>query len=355
MLASGDAMMSRAAPEAMQGGAMMAQAGGQRGAGLPTEGLLPSLDGAVLWLNSPPLSPAALRGHVVLIDFWTYSCINCLRALPYVRAWAEKYRNDGLVVIGVHAPEFAFEKDLDNVRRATRELKVGYPVAVDNNYAIWRAFHNQYWPAHYFIDAKGRIRHHHFGEGEYAQSEAVIQQLLAEAGHKDAGGDFVAPEADGVGLAPDDLNTQSPETYVGYARADNFGSPGGQVHDRTASYTVPAELALNHWALAGRWLVAGELATLDAAPGRIVYRFHARDVHLVLGPGPGGKPVRFRVRLDGAAPGDSHGVDTRADGGGTVTSQRLYQLIRQSGEIRDRTIEVEFLDRGVQSFAFTFG
>ena len=355
MMASGEAMMMRADPHAMAGGAMMAQAGGHRSSALPIEGMLPSLNGAVLWLNSPPLTPEALRGKVVLIDFWTYSCINCLRALPYVRAWAEKYRNEGLVVIGVHAPEFAFEKNLDNVRRATRELKVDYPVAVDNNYAIWRAFQNQYWPAHYFIDAKGRIRHHHFGEGEYAQSEAVIQQLLAEAGRKDLGGDFVAPEADGIGLAADDLNTRSPETYVGYARADNFASPGGQVRDRAATYTAPPNLALNQWAFSGRWNVASEMATLEAAPARILYRFHARDLHLVLGPGPGGKPVRFRVHLDGAPPGDSHGVDTAADGDGTVTSQRLYQLIRQPGEIRDRTIEVEFLDGGVQSFAFTFG
>jgi len=355
MMAANDAMMMRADPRAMTGGAMMARAADHRGGELPIEGNLPSLDGAVLWLNSAPLTPAALRGKVVLIDFWTYSCINCLRALPYVRAWADKYRSAGLVVIGVHAPEFAFEKNLDNVRRATRDLKVDYPVAVDNNYAIWRAFQNQYWPAHYFIDAKGRIRHHHFGEGEYAQSEAIIQQLLAEAGHESPGGDFVAPQADGVGLAADDMNAQSPETYVGYARAENFASPGGQVHDHAADYAAPPGLALNQWALAGRWRVASEMATLESAGGRLVYRFHARDVHLVLGPGPGGKPVRLRVRLDGAAPGESHGTDTTADGAGTVTSQRLYQLIRQSGPIRDRTVEIEFLDSAVQSFAFTFG
>ena len=355
MMAASNSMMMGADALAMPGGAMTARVGAHAAADLPTEGVLPSLDGAVLWLNSPPLTPAALRGKVVLIDFWTYSCINCLRALPYVRAWAEKYRNDGLVVIGVHAPEFAFEKDLDNVRRATHELKVDYPVAVDNNYAIWRAFRNQYWPAHYFIDAKGRIRHHHFGEGEYAQSEAVIQQLLAEAGHERRGGDFVAPEAEGVGLAADDADVQSPETYVGYARADNFASPGGQVHDRAASYTAPPSLALNQWALAGRWNVAAEMATLQSVPGHVVYRFHARDVHLVLGPGPSGKPVHFRVRLDGAVPGSSHGTDTTTTGEGTVSTQRLYQLIRQPGPIGDRTIEVEFLDGGVQSFAFTFG
>jgi len=355
MMAAGNSMMMRADAGATPGGAMIAGGGAHDAAELPTEGVLPSLDGAVLWLNSPPLTPAALRGKVVLIDFWTYSCINCLRALPYVRAWAEKYRNDGLVVIGVHAPEFAFEKNLDNVRRAARELKVDYPIAVDNNYAIWRAFQNQYWPAHYFVDAKGRIRHHHFGEGEYAQSEAVIQQLLAEAGHDRQAGDFVAPQADGVGLAADDADVQSPETYVGYARAGHFASPGGQVEDRSANYTAPQSLALNQWALGGRWHVAPEMATLEANPGRIVYRFHARDVHLVLGPGPSGKPVRFRVTLDGAAPGSSHGSDTAATGEGTVSTQRLYQLIRQSGPILDRTIEIEFLDGGVQSFAFTFG
>ena len=355
MMAATDSMMMRADPRAMSGGAMMARASAHGAAELPTEGVLPSLDGAVLWLNSPPLTPAALRGKVVLVDFWTYSCINCLRALPYVRAWAEKYRNEGLVVIGVHAPEFAFEKNLDNVRRATRELRVDYPVAVDNNYAIWRAFQNQYWPAHYFIDVQGRIRHHHFGEGDYAKSEAVIQQLLAEAGHDAQGGDFVAPEAQGVGLAADDVNAQSPETYVGYARAENFASPGGQLHDRAADYAAPPNLSLNQWALAGRWNVANEMATLESAPGRILYRFHARDVHLVLGSGSGKKPVRFRVRLDGVAPGNSHGSDTAAGGEGTVSDQRLYQLIRQSGPIRDRTIEIEFLDGGVQSFAFTFG
>ena len=354
-MSGSDAMMMRADARAMSGGAMMAQTATHDAAELPAEGNFPSLDGAVLWLNSPPLTPAALRGKVVLIDFWTYSCINCLRALPYVRAWAEKYRNDGLVVIGVHAPEFAFEKNLDNVRRATRELNVEYPVAVDNSYAIWRAFQNQYWPAHYFIDAKGRIRHHHFGEGEYAQSEAVIQQLLAEAGHERQGGDFVAPAANGVGVAADDVNVRSPETYVGYARADNFASPGGQIHDRAADYSAPPNLALNQWALSGRWDVAAEMATLGSVPGRILYRFHARDVHLVLGPGPRGKPVRFRVRLDGVAPGADHGSDTAANGEGTISDHRLYQLIRQSGPIGDRTIEIEFLDGGVQSFAFTFG
>ena len=367
MAAPGSGMMMAANPHAvtdaqtgaMTGamtGVMSAQSGAHRESPLAVEGQMPSLEGAVQWLNSPPLTAAGLRGKVVLVDFWTYSCINCLRALPYVRAWAEKYKSAGLVVIGVHAPEFAFEKDIDNVRRATSDLGVTYPVAIDNNYAIWRAFKNQYWPAHYFIDASGQVRHHHFGEGEYAQSEAVIQQLLAEAGHADAGGDFVAPQASGVGMAADDGNVGSPETYVGYGRADGFASsPDGPVHDRAADYAAPAGLDLNKWALAGRWAVRAESAALEAAPGRIVYRFHARDVHLVLGPAAGGKPVRFRVRLDGAAPGSSHGVDADVQGRGTVTGQRLYQLIRQSGPIADRTVEIEFLDAGVAAFAFTFG
>jgi len=340
---------------AMAGNAMMAAPGVRAGRTLAVEGPMPELKGAVAWLNSPPLSAAALRGKVVLIDFWTYSCINCLRALPYVRAWSDKYGKDGLVVIGVHAPEFAFEKNLDNVRRATRDLGITYPVAVDNDYAIWRAFGNEYWPAHYFIDARGRIRYHHFGEGEYAQSEAVIQQLLAEAGHADTDGDFVDPRTAGVGLAPDDSNVASPETYVGYERAEHFASPGGARHDAPADFAVPATLPLNDWGLAGHWTVHGQNATLGSTPGRIVYRFHARDLHLVLGPGAAAKPVRFRVTLDGASPGADHGVDSDADGRGTVTGERLYQLIRQSGPVRDRTFEIEFLDPGVEAFAFTFG
>ena len=350
MVAPASGMMMASDPHAMTG-AMSAQPESR----LAVEGQMPALEGAVQWINSAPLTAAGLRGKVVLVDFWTYSCINCLRALPYVRAWADKYKGAGLVVIGVHAPEFAFEKDLDNVRRATRDLGITYPVAVDNDYAIWRAFHNQYWPAHYFIDARGQIRYHHFGEGQYAQSEAVIQQLLAEAGRAGSGGDFVAPRATGVGQAPDDANVGSPETYVGYGRADGFVSPGGQVQDRASDYAAPATLDLNEWALAGHWNVRAESAALEAARGRIVYRFHARDVHLVLGPGAGGRPVRFRVRLDGAPPGNSHGVDADAEGRGTVTGQRLYQLIRQLGPIEDRTVEIEFLDAGVAAFAFTFG
>lgn len=324
---------------------------------LPVEGQFPGLNGAVEWLNSSPLTAEALRGKVVLVDFWTYSCINCLRTLPYVKAWAEKYRDQGLVVIGVHAPEFAFERNIDNVRKAAHDLGVTYPIAIDNNYAIWRAFNNQYWPAHYFIDAQGRVRFHHFGEGEYDKSEAVIRQLLAEAGHADV--TKVAMTAgnamQGVEIPADSDALRSPETYVGYARAENFVSPGGARQDQTKDYTTPTSLALNDWGLAGSWKIGEEQATLERANGRIVYRFHARDLHLVLGPGADGKPVRFRVTIDGQAPGASHGTDVTADGSGMITGQRLYQLVRQSGDIRDRTFAIEFLDAGAQAYAFTFG
>lgn len=320
---------------------------------LPVEGQLPSLDGAVEWLNSPPLTADALRGKVVLVDFWTYSCINCLRTIPYVRAWAEKYKDDGLVVIGVHTPEFAFEKNPANVKKALGDLKINYPVAIDNNYSIWRAFNNMYWPAHYFIDAQGRIRHHHFGEGEYAKSEEVIRQLLREAG-KTVSSQQVDVRGTGAEAAPDMANVKSPETYLGYDRAENFMSPGGVARDESHDYTAGV-LKLNDWSLAGRWTVDPENAALDAPGGAIRYRFHARDLHLVLGPGTDGKPVRFKVTVDGASPGADHGVDTDANGEGTVTGQRLYQLVRQQGEVRDRTFEIQFLDPGVQAFAFTFG
>ena len=361
-----DRLSARPAPaqDAQAGPAMTASSGAMMRAALggpaplPVEGQLPALAGAVQWLNSPPLTVEGLRGKVVLVDFWTYSCINCLRTLPYVKAWAEKYRDQGLVVIGVHAPEFAFERNIDNVKKATRDLGIDYPVAVDNNYAIWRAFNNQYWPAHYFIDAQGQIRFHHFGEGEYAKSEQVIQQLLAEAGH--AGAAKVATGlgttgAQGVQMAADKAEIQSGETYLGYERAENFASPGGEAQDKAHTYTAPAQPALNDWGLAGTWKVGAEHATLAGASGRIVYRFHARDLHLVLGPGKDGKPVRFRVTIDGAAPGDAHGTDVAADGSGTVTEQRLYQLVRQNGKVADRTFAIEFLDAGVEAYAFTFG
>lgn len=323
------------------------------GSDLPVEGALPELTGVTLWLNSPPLTREQLRGKVVLIDFWTYSCINCLRALPYVKAWAEKYAASGLVVIGVHAPEFAFEKDPANVRRAVRELGVTYPVALDNNFAIWRAFNNQYWPAHYFIDAQGRIRHHHFGEGEYDRSEAVIRQLLREAGRKNVPGGIVDPKAQGA-QAPGATDARtSPETYTGYGRGANFAS-GNVRMDESAAYETAFPLRLNQWGLDGQWTIGREMSKLDAPGGKISFRFHARDVHLVLGPGADGKPVRFEVTLDGRSPGDAHGMDTQADGSGSVTDQRLYQLIRlkSAGE---HVFTIEFADPGVQAFAFTFG
>ncbi|MBB3102780.1 cytochrome c biogenesis protein DipZ [Azomonas macrocytogenes] len=320
---------------------------------LPDEGPAPALDGAVQWLNSAPLSLPALRGKVVLVDFWTYSCINCLRTLPYVKAWAEKYREQGLVVIGVHAPEFAFERDADNVTLAMRKLGITYPVAIDNNYAIWRAFNNRYWPAHYFIDAQGRIRYHHFGEGEYDESERVIQQLLRETGaHVTAGLSDV--QGQGIQQATDLSQIRSPETYLGYERAENFAS-GAAVQDQPSTYRVPAHLTLNQWGLAGQWNIGTQRATLASAPGRIVYRFHARDLHLVLGPGRDGQPVRFKVTLDGKAPGDAHGLDVSTDGSGTVTEQRLYQLIRQGGAVSEHEFSIEFLDPDVSAYAFTFG
>ena len=326
-------------------------AGGEE---LENEGELPPLTGATLWLNSQPLTQEALQGKVVLIDFWTYSCINCLRALPYVKAWNDKYKDKGLVVIGVHAPEFAFEKDPANVRKAVADLGVTYPVALDNDFSIWRMFDNKYWPAHYFIDAKGIIRHHHFGEGGYEESEKVIQQLLAEAGHKDVGGGFVAAKAGGIEMQAGKADDMTPETYVNYSRGERFASPE-EAHDVATQFTVPATLDSHHWALTGNWTIGEEHSTINAPGGKIVYRFHARDLHLVLGPGADGKPVRFKVTIDGKAPGADHGVDTDADGNGAITGQRLYQLIRQNGKVEDRMFAIEFLDPGAEAFAFTFG
>ncbi len=335
--------------------AMKAGSSGAIEAALPVEGRLPSLSGAVEWLNSPPLTAEGLRGKVVLVDFWTYSCINCLRALPYVEAWATKYRSQGLVVIGVHAPEFAFEKNIGNVRRAVSDLKLDYPIAIDNNYAIWRGFNNQYWPAHYFIDAQGRIRHHHFGEGEYDQSEKIIQQLLAEAGRTAVSHDIVSIDGKGAQAAADLGDVGSMETYLGYERGHNFTSPGGPVENAAHVYSAPASLALNQWALGGDWTIAGESAALNRKDGTIRYRFHARDLHLVLGPEADGKPVRFRVRIDGKPPAGDHGSDVDGDGQGVITGQRLYQLVRQQGPVADHDFQIEFLDPGAQAFAFTFG
>ena len=338
-----------AAPQAMM--MMKAKDGGEE---LPVEGQIPSLAGAVQWLNSEPLTAEALQGKVVLVDFWTYSCINCLRALPYVKSWAEKYKDQGLVVIGVHAPEFAFEKDPANVKKAVADLGVTYPVALDNDYKIWRAFNNHYWPAHYFIDASGRIRHHHFGEGEYEESEKVIRQLLAETGHSDLPAQTTASvEGNGALAAPDMADAQSPETYVGFERAESFASPGGAVENIPHAYQ-PGNPGLNQWGLSGDWTIGAEKAVLNKKDGAIVYRFHARDLHLVLGPASD-KPVHFRVTIDGAAPKDSHGADVDIDGNGTIDGQRLYQLIRQTGPVADHTFEIRFTDPGAQAYAFTFG
>jgi thiol-disulfide isomerase/thioredoxin len=324
-------------------------------ADLPVEGQLPSLAAATQWLNSPPLTVADLHGHAVLVDFWTYTCINWLRQLPYLRAWAEKYKNHGLVVIGVHTPEFDVEHDLDNVRRATNDLHVHYPVAVDNDYAIWNAFNNHYWPALYFVDAQGQIRHHSFGEGDYEQSEATIQRLLTDAGFSGIGQDLVSVEARGVEAAADWASLWSPENYLGYQRTENFASSNGAVLDTPHVYAAPARLALNHWALAGDWTVKREAIVLNQAEGRIAYRFHARDLHLVMGPAAPGTPVRCRLLIDGKPPGAAHGTDVDGQGNGTVTEPRLYQLVRQPGPVTDRTLEITFLDPGVYAYAFTFG
>jgi thiol-disulfide isomerase/thioredoxin len=322
---------------------------------LPVEGELASFAGATGWLNSPPLTVAGLRGKAVLVNFCTYTCINWLRQLPYVRAWAEKYKDHGLVVVGVHTPEFDVEHDLDNVRREVKDLRVDYPVAVDNDYAIWSAFDNHYWPALYFADAGGRIRHHRFGEGEYQQSEMVIQQLLAEAGSAGPGHELVSVDARGVEAPADWESLWSPENYLGYERTENFASPDGAVLDTPHAYAAPSSLRLNHWALSGDWTVKRQAIVGNQAEGRIAYRFHARDLHLVMGPPARGTPVRFRVRIDGQPPGAAHGADLDDQGNGTVTEPRLYQLLRQPGPVTERTFEITFLDPGVHSYAFTFG
>ena len=334
--------------------AMTADAARPFRASLPIEGTAPSLNGAVEWLNSPPLSNEQLRGKVVLVDFWTYSCINCIRTVPFVRAWAEKYKDQGLVVIGVHAPEFAFEKKIDNVKKAVGDFKIGYPVAIDNDYKIWRAFENSYWPAHYLIDAKGQIRYHHFGEGNYRQTEQAIQDLLREAGSDMAASAPVAPDAKGAEASPDLKNIRSGETYLGYKRATNFASRETLRADAARDYSVETP-NLNEWGLSGTWTIGAEQARLDQPDGSIAYRFSARDLHLVLGNGSSGKPVRFQVTIDGKAPGADHGADTDADGNGTVTSTKLYQLVRQSGDVEARNFEIRFLDPGVEAYAFTFG
>jgi thiol-disulfide isomerase/thioredoxin len=316
---------------------------------------MPSLSGATGWLNSQPLTTAMLRKKVVLIGFWTYTCVNWRRTLPYVRAWAEKYKDKGLVVIGVHTPEFSFEKTVTNVRWAVKDMRIDYPIAIDSDYAIWRAFNNEYWPALYFVDAKGQIRHHQFGEGEYGQSEIVLQQLLIEAGAGGFNQALVSVDPSGAEVAADWKSLASQENYVGYERTEGFASPDGTARNKTRVYAIPPQLGLNHWALSGDWTVGKEAIMLNQPNGRIAYCFHARDLNLVMGPAVQGMPVRFRARIDGQPPGVAHGVDLDDQGNGTVIEQRLYQLIRQPKPIADRKFEIEFLDSGAEAFDFTFG
>jgi thiol-disulfide isomerase/thioredoxin len=320
-----------------------------------TQGALPSLGGATGWLNSPPLTTEELRGKVVLVDFWTYTCINWLRTLGYVRAWAEKYEDQGLVVVGVHTPEFPFEQDVENVREAAKDMTVEYPVALDSDYAVWRAFSNRYWPAVYIADVEGQIRHHQFGEGGYEECETVIQQLLREAGRDAISDDLVSIAADGFEAQADWTNLESPETYLGYEQAQRFASPVGVALDEPRTYVAPHPLQLNDWALSGDWTVQRRASVLNQADGRIAFRFHARDVHLVMGPRARGTSVPFRVLVDGEPPGAAHGLDVNEEGHGTVAEQRLYQLIREPGSITDRTFEISYLAPGVEAYAFTFG
>jgi thiol-disulfide isomerase/thioredoxin len=322
---------------------------------LPVEGRLPSFDGATQWLNSPPLTPAGLRGKVVLTGFWTYTCINWLRQLPYLRAWSDQYADRGLVVIGVHTPEFTFERELDNVLRAVADSGIDYPVAVDSDYGVWSAFANHYWPALYFADAQGRIRHHFFGEGEYRRSEMVIQQLLAEAGSAGWEQGPAPVDAPGAQAPADWADLRSAENYTGYQRTEGFASPGGVAAGKPHAYRRPTELRLNEWALAGDWTIEEEAATLNEAGGQISCRFHARDLHLVMGPAAPGTPTRFRVIINGQPPGAAHGADIDDEGNGTVTEPRLHQLIRQPGPITDATFEITFADPGAQAYVFTFG
>jgi thiol-disulfide isomerase/thioredoxin len=347
------AVMSMAVAQLGLAGCAMAQAPAPTK--LSVEGELPSFGGATTWLNSQPLTTAGLRGKVVLVNFWTYTCINSLRALPYVRAWAEKYKAQGLVVIGVQAPEFSFEKNIDNIRWAINAMKIDYPVAVDNDHAVWRAFNNEVWPALYFVDARGRIRHHQFGEGDYEQSERTIQHLLVEAGAGGIAHQLVSIDARGAEAPADWGSLKSPETYAGFELTENFSSPGGVRLNKSHVYGYPAKLGLNHWALQSAWTVGGEAIALNTASGRIAYRFHARDLHLVMGPAVRGTSVPFRVLIDGQLPGASHGGDIDDQGNGKVTEQRLYQLIRQPEPVADHLFEIEFLGFGVEAFDFTFG
>ncbi len=322
---------------------------------LPFEGQLAEFDGTTGWLNSSPLSPADVRGQVVLVDFWTYTCINWLRTLGYVRAWADKYEDQGLVVVGVHTPEFPFERDVDNVREAAKEMRVEYPIALDSDYAVWQAFSSHYWPAVYIADAEGQIRHHQFGEGGYEECERIVQQLLREAGGDGISDDLVPAPTEGFELQADWASLETPESYLGYEQAQSFASPGGAKRNEPRAYDTPEQLRLNHWALAGNWTVGDKACVLDEAGGRIVFRFHARDVHLVMSPGGRGRSVPFRVLVDGEPPGDAHGFDVDMEGRGTLSEERLHQLIRERGPITDRTFEILFDAPGAGAYCFTFG
>ena len=326
-----------------------------RAAKLPIEGELGSFEGATGWINSRPLTLTELGGKVVLVDFWTFTCVNWLRTFPYIRAWAKKYGDQGLVVIGVHTPEFPFEGDIDNVRKQAEALGVEYPIAVDSDYGVWRAFDNNYWPALYMADAQGRIRAHHFGEGAYDMSEMVVQQLLADAGSSGFSDDLVSVKPEGTQVAADWTTLESGETYTGYQQAEGFASPGGVQPNKARIYTIPRRLNLNDWALSGSWTITGRAAVLNEANGRIAFRFHARDVNLVMGPPKESASVRFRVFLDGKAAGAANGADVDSQGQGTADDQRLFQLIRQPDNIEERTFEIEFLDPGIEAYCFTFG
>ncbi len=350
---AGSSMMMRATEAAPAAGGAMMSAQGASGPS-KTEGPLPPLDGATGWLNSQPLTRESLRGKVVVVDFWAYSCINCLRTMPYVNAWYRHYKDSGLVVLGVHSPEFAFEKNLANVRAAVKKFDLQYPVVLDNELKIWKAFNNKFWPAHYFVDAKGQIRGHHFGEGKYARSERVIRQLLVEAGAQNLPDPLDDAAGQGVAAPADLANVASPETYLGYGRAENFVSPGNFARDATRKYALPKSMVLNQWALEGSWQVAAEHARLTSGPGRIAFRFKARDLHLVLGPATG-KPVKFRVTIDGAPPGKDAGLDVDADGNGVVSDHRLYNLVRRKGPVTEREFVIEFAAPGVDAYSFTFG
>jgi thiol-disulfide isomerase/thioredoxin len=321
---------------------------------LADDGPMPGLNGGVTWLDSAPVSSQSLGGKVVLANFWTYTCINSLRALPYVKSWAGKYQKSGLVVIGVHTPEFSFEKQQTNVEEALRDQHITYSVVMDSNYSIWQDFNNQYWPAFYIVDAKGQIRYEHCGEGAYGDSERVIQELLKENGATNLDVNLVSDTARDIEAPPSD-DVDSPESYIGYRQAERFSSPERLDHDKLRIYSSPESLRLNHWGLSGSWNVNAESAVSQAPSGLIVFRFHSRDLHLVMAPTKDGKPVRFRVTLDGAAPGADCGADSSPDGTGEVREPRLYQLIRQKGPVKDRTFEIEFLDPGVQALDFTFG